>query len=124
MGGCSVIAADTTDEQKAVLAMVGEFVDEQIVPVAEHYDHEDEFPEPIVQQMKELGLFGVTIPEEHGGMGRDLTSHAIIVEGLSGGMNSILGVVHTQLIGVYLLMKLSTVDKEHSYLPTDEIGRI
>ena len=49
--------------------MVRQFADEQILPNAEHYDHEDEFPEPIVEQMKELGLFGVTIPEEYGGHG-------------------------------------------------------
>ena len=54
---------DTTDEQKAIIEMVRQFVDEQIIPNAEHFDHEDEFPEAIVEQMKELGIFGVTIPE-------------------------------------------------------------
>ena len=53
---------DKTDEQKMMTDMVHQFVDEQIIPKAEHYDHEDEFPEPIVEHMKELGLFGVTIP--------------------------------------------------------------
>ena len=46
---------EKTDEQKAMTEMVRQFVDEQIIPNAEHYDHEDEFPEPIVEQMKELG---------------------------------------------------------------------
>ena len=46
---------EKTDEQKAITEMVRQFVDEQILPNAEHYDHEDEFPEPIVEQMKELG---------------------------------------------------------------------
>ncbi|HEX3510897.1 MAG TPA: acyl-CoA dehydrogenase family protein, partial [Solirubrobacteraceae bacterium] len=69
-----------TDEQKAITEMVHQFVDEQILPHAEHYDHEDSFPGPIVEQMKELGLFGVTIPEEYGGMGLDLTTYAMIVE--------------------------------------------
>ena len=54
---------EMTDEQKAITEMVRQFADEQILPNAEHYDHEDSFPEPIVEQMKELGLFGVTIPE-------------------------------------------------------------
>ena len=61
--------AEKTEEQRAILEMVRQFVDEQILPVAGHYDAVDEFPEPIVAQMRELGLFGVTIPEEHGGMG-------------------------------------------------------
>ena len=76
---------EKTDEQKAILEMVRQFVDEQIIPQAEHYDHEDEFPDPIVEQMKELGLFGTTIPEEYGGMGLDLTTYAMIVEELSRG---------------------------------------
>ncbi len=78
---------EKTDEQKAILEMVRQFVDEQILPQAEHYDAVDEFPEPIVAQMRELGLFGVTIPEEHGGMGLDLTTYAMIVEELSRGLD-------------------------------------
>ena len=53
---------EKTDEQKDITAMVRQFVDEQILPVAEKHDHEDSFPEEVVEQMKELGLFGVTIP--------------------------------------------------------------
>src|SRR4028119_1994317 len=67
---------DKTEDQQAITEMVRQFVDEQILPNAEHYDHEDKFPEPIVEQMKELGLFGVTIPEEYGGLGLDLTTPA------------------------------------------------
>ena len=82
---------EKTDEQKAICEMVRQFADEQILPNAEHYDHEDSFPEPIVEQMKELGLFGVTIPEEYGGMGLDLTTYAMIVEELSRGLDLDLG---------------------------------
>ncbi len=82
---------EKTDEQKAICEMVHQFADEQIIPNAEHYDHEDSFPEPIVEQMKELGLFGVTIPEEYGGMGLDLTTYAMIVEELSPGVDLHLG---------------------------------
>ena len=99
---------EKTDEQKAILEMVRQFVDEQIIPKAEHYDGADEYPEPIVEQMKELGLFGVTIPEEYGGMGLDLTTYTMIVEELSRGWISISGVVNTHFIGSYLLMKFGT----------------
>ncbi|MBA2262887.1 MAG: acyl-CoA dehydrogenase family protein, partial [Solirubrobacterales bacterium] len=76
---------EKTDEQKAIIEMVRQFADEQIIPNAEHFDHEDEFPQDFVEQMKELGLFGVTIPEEYGGMGLDLTTYVMIVEELSRG---------------------------------------
>ena len=58
---------DKTDEQKAITEMVRQFTDEQIIPNAEHYDHEDAFPEPIVEQMKELGLFGSRSPRNTAG---------------------------------------------------------
>jgi len=61
--------SEKTDEQKAICEMVRQFADEQILPNAEHYDAVDEFPEPIVEQMKELGLFGVTIPRSTGAWG-------------------------------------------------------
>ena len=115
---------DKTDEQKAITDMVRQFADEQILPNAEHYDHEDEFPEPIVEQMKELGLFGVTIPEEYGGMGLDLTTYAMIVEELSRGWISISGIVNTHFIGSYLLMKFGTDEQKQKYLPQMATGEI
>ena len=115
---------EKTDEQKAILEMVRQFVDEQILPQAEHYDHEDEFPEPIVEQMKELGLFGVTIPEEYGGMGLDLTTYAMIVEELSRGWISISGVVNTHFIGSYLLMKFGSKEQRSRLLPKMATGEI
>jgi alkylation response protein AidB-like acyl-CoA dehydrogenase len=115
---------DKTDEQKAICEMVRQFADEQIIPNAEHYDSVDEFPEPIVEQMKELGLFGVTIPEDYGGMGLDLTTYAMIVEELSRGWISISGIVNTHFIGSYLLMKFGTDEQRQKYLPRMATGEI
>jgi alkylation response protein AidB-like acyl-CoA dehydrogenase len=115
---------EMTDEQKAITEMVHQFADEQILPNAEHYDHEDVFPEPIVEQMKELGLFGVTIPEEYGGMGLDLTTYAMIVEELSRGWISISGVINTHFIGSYLLMKFGSEEQKQKYLPRMATGEI
>jgi alkylation response protein AidB-like acyl-CoA dehydrogenase len=117
-------SAEMTDEQKAITDMVRQFADEQILPNAEHYDHEDTFPEPIVAQMRELGLFGVTIPEEYGGMGLDLTTYAMIVEELSRGWISISGIVNTHFIGSYLLMKFGTEEQRQKYLPRMATGEI
>ncbi len=115
---------EKTDEQRAITEMVRQFADEQILPNAEHFDHEDLFPEPIVEQMKELGLFGVTIPEEYGGMGLDLTTYAMIVEELSRGWISISGVINTHFIGSYLLMKFGTEEQKQRYLPRMATGEI
>ena len=110
---------ELTDDQQAITEMVRQFVDEQILPNAEEFDHEDKFPEAIVEQMKELGLFGVTIPEEYGGMGLDLATYALIVEELSRGWISISGVVNTHFIGSYLLMKFGTDEQKQYFLPED-----
>ena len=115
---------EQTDEQKAITEMVRQFADEQILPNAEEFDHEDKFPEAIVEQMKELGLFGVTIPEEYGGMGLDLTTYAMIVEELSRGWISISGVVNTHFIGSYLLMKFGTDEQREHFLPKMATGEI
>src|SRR3954452_10522715 len=115
---------EKTDEQQAIVEMVRQFVDEQIIPQAEHYDAVDEFPEPIVEQMRELGLFGVTIPEEYGGMGLDLTTYAMIVEELSRGWISISGIVNTHFIGSYLLMKFGTPEQRERLLPRMATGEI
>ena len=115
---------DLTDEQQAITEMVRQFADNEILPVAEEYDHEDKYPEPIVEQMKELGLFGVTIPEEYGGMGLDLTTYAMIVEELSRGWISISGVINTHFIGSYLLMKYGTDEQKQKYLPKMATGEI
>src|SRR5215216_6062579 len=108
--GAMAVATDTftekTDEQKAITEMVRQFADNEIIPVAEEFDHEDKFP------------------EAYGGMGLDLTTYAMIVEELSRGWISISGVVNTHFIGSYLLMKFGTDDQKQYFLPKMATGEI
>jgi alkylation response protein AidB-like acyl-CoA dehydrogenase len=115
---------EKTEEQRAITEMVRQFVDNEVIPIAEEYDHEDKFPEAVVEQMKELGLFGVTIPEEYGGMGLDLTTYAMIVEELSRGWISVSGIVNTHFIGSYLLMKFGTDEQRERLLPRMATGEV
>ncbi len=115
---------DKTDDQKAITEMVRQFVDNEVLPIAEEHDHEDKFPDDLVEQMRELGLFGVTIPEEYGGMGLDLTTYAMIVEELSRGWISVSGIVNTHFIGSYLLMKFGTDEQKQDWLPRMATGEI
>ncbi|MFY9265464.1 MAG: acyl-CoA dehydrogenase family protein [Solirubrobacterales bacterium] len=123
-GTISAAHIDKTDEQRAITEMVHQFVDEQVLPVTEKHDHEDSFPYEVVEQMKELGLFGVTIPEEYGGMGLDLTTYAMIVEELSRGWISVAGIVNTHFIGSYLLMKFGSDAQKERLLPKMATGEI
>src|ERR671933_568564 len=115
---------EKTDEQRAITEMVRQFVDNEVIPIAKEHDHEDKFPEHVVEQMKELGLFGVTIPEDYGGMGLDLTTYAMIVEELSRGWISVSGIVNTHFIGSYLLMKFGTDEQKDRFLPKMATGEI
>ena len=71
------------DEQELILRTVRQFVDKEVIPVASAMEHRDEYPHALVAQMKEMGLFGLNIPEEYGGSGVDTTTFAMIFEEIS-----------------------------------------
>ncbi|HTF11421.1 MAG TPA: acyl-CoA dehydrogenase family protein, partial [Asanoa sp.] len=87
-----------TDVQTSILETVREFVDKEIVPHAQRLEHADEYPADIVDGMREMGLFGLTIDEEHGGLGESLLTYALVVEELSRGWMSVSGIVNTHFI--------------------------
>lgn len=113
-----------TDEQKAIIETVREFVDKEVIPVADELEHKDEYPERIVEQMKEIGLFGVTIPEEFGGLGESLTTYALIVTELARGWMSLSGILNTHFITSYLLRRHGTDEQKQKYLPKMATGEI
>jgi butyryl-CoA dehydrogenase len=115
---------DLTDEQRAILSTIRDFVDRDVIPNAARFDHADEFPTEMVETMKELGLFGTTIPEEYGGLGLDLTTYMLIVEELSRGWISLSGVVNTHFIASYMLKTFGTEDQKDRYLPRMATGEI
>src|SRR3954463_6527888 len=92
-----------TDVQSEILKTIRAFVDNEILPVATELEHADEYPTAIVDGMKDLGLFGLTIPEEYGGLGESLLTYALVVEELSRGWMSISGIVNTHFIVAYLV---------------------
>jgi alkylation response protein AidB-like acyl-CoA dehydrogenase len=110
--------------QEQIVALVRQFTDEQILPHAEHYDHADEYPTPMVEGLKELGIFGATIPEEFGGLGLDISTYTRIVVELARGWISIPGVINTHFIGAYLLMQFGTDEQKQKYLPKMATGEI
>jgi alkylation response protein AidB-like acyl-CoA dehydrogenase len=82
-----------TQEQRQIREMVAEFVDSEVVPRAPEIDKTDEFPEDLVDQMADLGLMGMPIPEEYGGAGLDYHAYAMALEEISrgsGGLGTIL----------------------------------
>jgi butyryl-CoA dehydrogenase len=119
-----VSTADLTEEQRAIVQAVREFVEQEVYPVAEELEHRDEFPDKIVDQMKEMGLFGLTVPEEYGGAGADLMTYALVVAELSRGWMSLSGVLNTHFMGVYLLRKHGTDEQKDRWLPRMATGEL
>jgi len=113
-----------TEEQQAVVATVREFVEREVFPVAEELEARDEFPENIVEQMRELGLFGLTVPEEHGGAGLDLLTYALVGVELSRGWMSLSGILNTHFMAVYLLKKHGTDEQRQRWLPRMATGEL
>jgi alkylation response protein AidB-like acyl-CoA dehydrogenase len=113
-----------TDEQREVVGLVRQFTDEQILPVASQLEHDDVFPDDIVSGLRELGMFGFTIPEEYGGLGLDLTTYALAVSELSRGWMSISGIVNTHFIVANMLMRDGTDEQKQRFLPRMATGEI
>jgi butyryl-CoA dehydrogenase len=115
---------ELTDEQKAVVAAVRDLVEQEVYPIAEELEHRDEFPEKIVERMKEMGLFGLTVPEEFGGAGMDLMSYALVVSELSRGWMSLSGVLNTHFMGVNLLPNTGTYEQKQRWPPRMATGEL
>ncbi|HSJ21591.1 MAG TPA: acyl-CoA dehydrogenase family protein [Nocardioidaceae bacterium] len=113
-----------TDIQQEILKTVREFVEDKILPVAGELEAKDEYPTEIVEGMKELGLFGLTIPEEYGGLGESLLTYALVVEEIARGWMSVSGIVNTHFIVAYMLMQHGTEEQKQYYLPKMAAGDI
>jgi alkylation response protein AidB-like acyl-CoA dehydrogenase len=115
---------ELSDTQKAIVETVRDFVEKDVIPVADEMEQRDEFPEAIVEQMKELGLFGLTVPEEYGGVGESLTTYALTVVELARGWMSLSGVLNTHFMGCYLINKFGTHEQRKSFLPRMATGEV
>jgi len=113
-----------TDIQVSIIDTVREFVDKEIIPHAQHLEHADEYPADIVAGMQEMGLFGLTIGEEHGGLGESLLTYALVVEQLSRGWMSISGIVNTHFIVAYLISQHGSAEQKARLLPKMAAGDV
>jgi alkylation response protein AidB-like acyl-CoA dehydrogenase len=113
-----------TEQQTEILAAVREFVAKEIVPHAQELEHSDTYPTDIVEGMKEMGIFGLTIPEEYGGLGESLLTYALCVEEIARGWMSVSGIVNTHFIVAYLLMQHGTEEQKASLLPRMATGEV
>jgi alkylation response protein AidB-like acyl-CoA dehydrogenase len=113
-----------TDIQEEIIKSVRQFVETKIIPVATELEHADEYPTEIIEGLKELGIFGLTIPEEFGGLGESILTYALCVEEIARGWMSVSGVINTHFIVAYMLMHHGTQEQKEKYLPRMATGEV
>jgi len=113
-----------SEDQSEILKAVRQFVEAKILPVATELEHADEYPTEIVEGLKELGIFGLMIPEEYGGLGESLLTYALAVEEIARGWMSVSGVINTHFIVAYMLMQHGTDEQKQKYLPRMATGEV
>ncbi len=119
----SVAGAGTDPEvRREIVDTVRRFVAKEVIPVAAGYERADEFPSGIVDQMRQMGLFGVTIPETYGGLGLDLLTYVEVIEELAYGWMSLTGIINTHTMVATLLMQHGTEEQKRRWLPSMATG--
>jgi alkylation response protein AidB-like acyl-CoA dehydrogenase len=108
---------------RQVIETVRRFVERDVMPVATELEHRDEYPQALVDGMKELGLFGATIPAAHGGLGLSFSTYARVMEELSRGWMSLAGVINSHLIMAYMIANHGTEAQKQYFLPAMASGQ-
>ena len=111
-------AADISDPLAGeIVSNVGNWVDKEVLPVASQYEHADEFPEPLVDGMAEMGLFGIKVPEQYGGLDLSFECYAGVCIELSRGWMSLAGIINTHVLVGYAIEQYGTEEQKNRLLP-------
>ncbi len=113
-----------TELQRDILRAVRDFTEAEIIPVANQLDHSDTYPEQIVAGLRSLGVFGLTIDQEYGGLGEPLLTYALVAEEIARGWMSISGIINTHFIVAYLIDKHGTAAQKAQFLPRMATGEV
>ena len=117
-------ATNPSEVRNQIVTLVRDFVKREVEPIAQRYDNEDIYPQELIEPMREMGLFGITIPEEHGGLGLDHTTFATIFEELSRGWMSVSGIIGTHHVLAHIVTNFGTDYQKSEYLPRLASGEL
>ena len=117
-------AADAAEQESMILDAVGRFLDRDVKPHVHHLEHDDIYPEEIVEKMKALGLFGATIATEYGGLGLGASTYSKIVETVSRTWMSLSGIFNSHLIMASAVQRFGTDWQKDHFLPKFASGEI
>lgn len=111
-------AADILDPvSREIVTNVGVWVDKEVRPQASEFEHADEFPEPLLRGMSDMGLFGIKIPEQYGGLDLPFECYAGVCIELARGWMSLAGIINTHVLVGYAINEYGTEEQKRDYLP-------
>jgi alkylation response protein AidB-like acyl-CoA dehydrogenase len=113
-----------SDEEQAIVQVVAEFVDREVRPAARELEHANAYPEKLIERMKELGVFGLTIPEPYGEVSVSKRCYALVTEELARGWMSLAGAVGGHSVVAYLIATYGTEAQKEHYLPRMATGEL
>ncbi|WP_336205163.1 acyl-CoA dehydrogenase family protein [Nonomuraea sp. LPB2021202275-12-8] len=108
---------ELTDEQRAFRETLRAFVDKEIVPVATEWEHSGRYPTEIVEKMKQMGLFGLSVPEEYGGLEADMVSFALVFEEIARGWMGVAGTIGSHSLACWMIARHGTDEQKRRHLP-------
>jgi alkylation response protein AidB-like acyl-CoA dehydrogenase len=114
---------ELSPQQVAFRELMVEFVRKSITPVAREWEHSGRYPTEIVDEMKEMGLFGMLVPESYGGIGIDAVSYAIVFEEISRGWMGIAGILGSHSLTTLMIARHGTEDQKLRWLPELASGK-
>ena len=114
----------SSDDERQVLAAIESWAEKELKPVARHCDHADEYPFELVEQMKELGLFGATIGQHYGGLGLPASTYAKVVAGIARVWMAPTGIFNSHLIMAACVERFGTEQQKQDYLPRFASGEL
>ena len=119
-----MVTRTSEDDRKQIVNMVREFVKRDVEPIASAYDNDDIYPHELIPKLQELGLFGITIPIEYGGMELDFTTFAMIFEEISKGWMSLSGIIGTHHVLSHIVSTYGTDEQKERILPRMATGEL
>lgn len=120
----SAVRTIDPDEEAALLDAVDRWIEREVRPIVMKYDHDDIYPTALVEQMKNMGLFGATIGREYGGLGLPATTYANIVARISSYWMALTGIVNSHLIMAAAVERFGTPEQRALWLPKFASGEI
>ncbi|MBK3646915.1 acyl-CoA dehydrogenase family protein [Streptomyces sp. MBT33] len=120
MSVLDILSAD----ERLVVQTVREFVDKDVRPVVRELEHSDTYPEALIERMKELGVYGLAIPEEYGGNPVSMPCFVLVTEELARGWMSLAGAMGGHTVVAKLLLSYGTEAQKRRYLPRMATGEI